>query len=88
MANANDGQRLTVGLEILPWAWRSTAQNEFKTDGPGVPQLVCERRFLVLNVEGADRRKWDRMEREQHRIIVPQNARRHSSSGQHRHLNH
>lgn len=88
MANANDGQCLTVGLEILPWAWRSTAQNEFKTDGPGVPWLVRERWFLVLSVEGADRREWDRMKREQHRVIVPQNARRHCSSRQHRHLNH
>lgn len=55
MEDSDNGEDLTIGLEILPGGGRSTTGDEAEAEGAsGVPWLVREGRFLVLSVEGAD----------------------------------
>lgn len=81
MYDADGGEGFTVGLEVLPGTRRSAAEDELEPERTGVPGLVCEGRFLVLGVEGADRGEWDRVQREQHGVIVPQRVRWYGSDG-------
>ena len=75
-------------LEVLPWTRRLTVDDELKEEGAKVPGLDGEGRLLVLGVEGADRGERDRVQREQHKVVVPQQVRRHRSNWNHRHLDH
>lgn len=54
MTDADDGEDLAVGLEVLPGAGRGAADDELEAEGAGVPGLVGEGALLVLHVEGAD----------------------------------
>ena len=88
MDDTDDGEGFAVRLEVLPWTWRLAAEDELKEQGARVPGLDGEGRLLVLGVEGADRGERDRVQREQHRVVVPQHVRRHRSDWNHRHLDH
>lgn len=77
MADADDGQGFTVGLEVLPGAGRGAADDELEAEaaaaaaGGGVPPgLVGEGALLVLGVEGGDRGEVDLVVEEQHGCVV------------------
>jgi len=61
-------------LGVLPWTRWLAAEDELKEEEAGVPGLDDEGRFLVLGVEGADCGERDRVQREQHRVVVPQHV--------------
>jgi len=86
--DADDGEGFAVRLEVLPWTRRRATEDELEAEGAGVPGLDGEGGLLVLGVEGADRGERDRVQREQHRVVVPQHVRRHRSDWNHRHLDH
>ena len=59
--DADHGEDLAVGLEVLPRAGRGSGENELEAEGGGggVPGLVGERGLVMLGVEGADRGEGD-----------------------------
>ncbi|KAK8553594.1 hypothetical protein V6N13_062393 [Hibiscus sabdariffa] len=76
VADADHAEDLAIGLEILPGAGRGSAQQEFEPERARVPWLVSEGGFLVLCVEGADGGERDRVVRQKHGVVVPQERRR------------
>lgn len=72
MAQADDGEVLAVGLEVLPGAGRRSADHVLEAEAAGVPRLVGEGALLVLRVEGADGRELDLAVADQHRYVLPQ----------------
>lgn len=66
MAQADDGEDLAVGLEVLPGAGRRSADHVLEAEAAGVPRLVGEGALLVLRVEGADGRELDPAVADQH----------------------
>lgn len=61
VADADDGEDLTIRLKIFPGAGWGPAEDELEPERTGVPGLVRERRFLVLRVERADGGEGDRV---------------------------
>ena len=88
VADADGGEGLAVGLEVLPGGRGVAAEDELEADGARVPWLVGERGLLVLRVEGADGGERDRVQRQQHRVVVPQRVRWDRTDGEDRHLDH
>lgn len=88
MADADDGENLAVGLEVLPGRGGSAAEDELEAEAPGVPGLISEGRLLVLRVEGAYGGERDRLVAEQHRQVVPHQARRDLADREHGHSDH
>lgn len=88
MADADDSEDLAIGLEILPGRGRSAAEDELEAETSRLPWLVREGRLLVLRVEGANGGERDRLVAEQHRQVVPHQARRDLSDRKHRHADH
>lgn len=88
MANADDGEDLAVGLEILPGRRRRSAENELESEAAGFPGLVSKGGFLVLSVEGADGVLGDGVVAEEHGGIVAEEKRADVGDGDHRHSDH
>lgn len=72
MAEANDGEDLAAGLEVLPGAGRRAAEHVFEPEAARLPGLVGERALLVLLVEGADGGEVDPGVAAEHRRVLPQ----------------
>lgn len=75
MADPDDSKDLAVRLEVLPGAGWGPTEDELEPEAAGVPGLVGEWGLLVLRVEGAHCRERDRLVPEQHRPVLPQDAR-------------
>lgn len=86
--DADDAESFAARLKVLPGAGRRAAEDKLEAEGAGVPGLDGEGGLLVLGVEGADGGERDRVQREQHAVVVPQHVRRHRSYRNNCHLNH
>lgn len=86
MADANHGEHLARGLEVLPGRWHATAEHELEAKAPGVPGLVREWALLVLLVVGAERRQVDARVARHQRCVATQTRRwDRAADGEHRH---
>lgn len=86
--DADDAESFAVRLKVLPGTGRRAAEDKLEAEGSGVPGLDGEGGLLVLCVEGANGGERDRVQREQHGVVVPQHVRRHRSYRNNCHLNH
>lgn len=72
MAEADDGEDLAAGLEVLPGARGRAAKHVLKAQAACLPGLVGERALLVLLVEGADGGEIDPGVAAEHRRVLPE----------------
>lgn len=86
MADADDGEHLARGLEVLPGRGHAAAEHELEAEAARVPGLVREGALLVLRVVGAQRGEVDARVPRHQRRVVPQALRRdRPAHRQHRH---
>lgn len=70
MADSDDGEDLSVGLEVLPWGRWGPTDHVLEGEGSRVPWLVGEGALLVDGVEGADGGEVDAGVAGEHRDVV------------------
>ena len=86
MADADHGEHLARGLEVLPGGRHAPAEHELEAEAPGLPGLVREGALLVLRVVGAERGEVDaRVARHQRRVLAQARRRDRAAHGEHRH---
>jgi hypothetical protein len=85
MADADDGEHLARGLEVLPRRRHAASEDELEVEASGVPGLVREGALLVLLVVGAERGEVDaRVVRHQRRVVAQAWRRDRAADGEHR----
>jgi len=86
VADADHGEHLARGLEVLPGGRHAPAEHELEAEAPGFPGLVREGALLVLRVVGAERGEVDaRVARHQRRVLAQARRRDRAAHGEHRH---
>lgn len=85
MADADHGEHLARGLEVLPGGRHAPAEHELEAEAPGLPGLVREGALLVLRVVGAERGEVDaRVARHQRHVLAQARRRDRAAHGEHR----
>jgi len=85
VADADHGEHLARGLEVLPGRRHAAAEHELEAEAPGLPGLVLEGALLVLRVVGAERGEVDaRVARHQRRVLAQARRRDRAAHGEHR----
>lgn len=86
VADADDGEHLARGLEVLPRRGYAAAEHELEAEAARVPGLVREGALLVLRVVGPQRGEVHARVLRDQRRVVPQALRRdRPAHRQHRH---
>jgi len=85
VADADHGEHLARGLEVLPGRRHAAAEHELEAEASGLPGLVLEGALLVLRVVGAERGEVDaRVARHQRRVLAQARRRDRAAHGEHR----
>lgn len=86
VADADDGEHLAGGLEVLPRRGHAAAEHELEAEAAAAPRLVREGALLVLRVVGPQRGEVDaRVPRHQRRVVAEARRRDRPAHRQHRH---